>query len=448
MDESTIQALLRAPLHKFAPEDWPDWYARVAGLLQSDQADIRASAVERLCMAAFWAEHWPAQGKRTTDETKRQRAAWLTGLIEEASRAHPDVIRLFLHQLRYQGDDAPFAEIILSWLRGLRDRQPAELPLDHIEGTIVLFGGIEPWSGQGLPPILDHASDYVRACAAHRLGRAGHGESEDGSYDAQFIAELTDKELARPGIAGPWWSATGTGLSDFDGLGFDPVDWMLGIIERRHGPEPEDMPFNGIDFHIHELAAGNPEAIRRLIAAGHTDIALMAATEIRDLVPAMTPLLCELAEHADARYALPAQIHLAHYHAVLHPRADPARIRHLPNWREGVDVFVIRYGEPDRFGYRAVIFPRDETLLDDARAWALVDAALPPELRGDLARNPLARYDKEPAPYQLGRDELRSYASGANIKLVGAIEGQGWRRVELSPGRLQMRGEPWNWPGG
>lgn len=443
MDENTAQSLLNAPLHIFQPEDWPSWYEGVSRLLEHDDAGMRAAAVERLSMAALWAEHFLPQSRSRTDDERRERAAWLTALVDRAGRSHADVTLCFLDALRHKGDDKPFSKAITPWLRGLLDRQPADVPRDRIEGAIVLVGGIEPWDGL-LPPILDHPSAYVRACAAHWLGRTGHGQDGDGLFDPRFIADLTARELARPGIAGPYWSATGLTPSDFDGSGFDPVDWMLGIIERRNGPEPGDMPFNGIDFHIHELAAGNPQAIGRLIDAGRADLVIMTATEIRDAVPAMEPLLCKLADDPDPRIAVPAQVHLAHYHGLIHPRADPQRIRPVPDWRDGARVFVIRHGEPGRFGEQAVVFPDGRAAFDDAQARSVIDAALPPEARGDLARHYLDDPDAEPAPYRLGRDEMRSYVSGANVTLVGALDGPGWRRIDIAPGRMDARGDLWN----
>ena len=443
MDEKTAQSLLDASLYTFQPEDWPGWYAGIAELLGHDEANIRAAAVERLTMAALWAEHFLPQSSSRTDEARLARAAWLTEVLDRASSRHPDVTRFFLNELRHKGDEKPFPQVLVPWLRGLLDRTPAGLSRDRVEGAIVLIGGIEPWQGSPLPPMIDHQSDHVRACVAHVLGRTGYGQDEDGSFDDRLITELTASELARPGIAGPYWSATGLTRSDFDGSSFDPVDWMLGIVERRSGPEPKDLPFNGIDFYIHELAAGNPEAIGRLIDAGRPDLVIMAATEIRDAVPAMTPLLRKLADHPDPGVAVPVQIHLARYYGILHPRADPNRIRPLPDWREGVEVFVIRHGESGRYSDQAVIFSDDGTVLDDAAARAVVDEALPPAVRGELARNPMDMPDAEPAPYQLGRDQLRSYASGANVTLIGALGGPGWRRIEISPGCLKPFGEIW-----
>ncbi len=446
MDDKTIQLLLTAPLHKFQPDDWPDWYERVAPLLKRGDANVRAAAMERLSMAVFWAEHSLSPGKPgATDDAKRRRAAWLLGLVDEASRTHPDVGIFLLDQLRYKGDEPPFIEVILPWLHALQKQQPAGVPLEKVEGAIVLMGGLGRWGKSLLPPLLDHESDYVRACAAHMLGRAGCGDTGNGRCNADFIAGLTAKELARPGIAGPFWSAAGMTPGDFSELvGLDAVEWMLGIIERRKGAEPGCMPFNGIDFHIHELAADNPGAIRRLIAAGRVDLALMAATEIRDEAAGMGPLLEELGAHADPGVAVPAQIHLARYHGILHPRADRGRIRLLPNWRAGARVLVIRYREPGRLRSQAIFFPDGLAAFDDEQAWSIVDKALPPQVRGELARHYLDTGDARAAPYRLGRDEMRSYASGAHVTLTGALDVPGWRRIEISPGWLDALWGHWS----
>lgn len=440
MDHTSPEAPLKAPLHRFSPQDWARWYPRLAGLLEADDAGIRHSAAERLCMAVFWSEHARAGAARgAAADAARRRAAWLTDIVERASRRHPDLLTAFLGHLRWHGDKEPFPEVLLPWLRDLRQRCPPDVPVEKIEGVTILIGGLDPWEGSRLPPAFDHPSDYVRACAAHMLGRIGFGEAEDagrGLLDRDFLAELTARELERPGIAGPFWSSFCFSPSDYDDLGFDPLEWMLEIVERRNGPEPAGLPFNGIDFHIHELAASSPEAVRWLIAAGRDDLAAMAATEIRDEVPAMAPVLLELGNHADPGIAFAAQVHLAHYHGKLHPRADLSRIRHLPDWRPGAEAFVIRSGHAGRFADQAVFFPRDRAVFDDAEAWSIVDAALPPELRGELARHYLDSHDAAPAPCRLGRDELRTYASGANVDLRGAVDGPGWRRLEIYGGRL------------
>jgi hypothetical protein len=157
----------------------------------------------------------------------------------------------------------------------------------------------------------------------------------------------------------------------------------------------------------------------------------MAATDIHDEVAGMDQVLYDLADQVDPGLAVQAQIHLANYYRLLHPRADQGRIRHLSGWRAETEVFVIRYGEPGRYIDKMVIFPSGDALFDDIEAWSLIDAALPPDQRGGPARHYLAPYAK-PAPVRLGRDELRRYTSGSEIRMIGAREGRGWRRIEIS----------------
>lgn len=425
------QELLKAPLHAFGPEDWVNWYPRVAKLLEADDAGNRAAAVERLAMAVFRAES--PSPHSTPDEARRQRLDWLTDLIESAAQRHPEVLTLFLGQLRYHGDDREFADALLAWLHALQEKQSPGPQQDHIEAAKILIGGLAPWTGSILPPLLDHPSDHVRACAACVLGRSGQGfDEEDDHSDRAFFTALTEKEIERPGIAGPYWSGTGLMYGDWHELDFDVVEWMLDIIERRRGPEPENMPFNGIDFHIHELAAGDPQAVRRMIAAGRLDLAVMTATELQSRVEVMIPVLSELSEIDDQRIAAQAQIHLTHFYGILHHRTDPERIRCLENWQEGACAFVIRYGEPRRDNGQLVIFPTRDGGFSDDEATAIIDQAISPDLRGKLQRHYLAAYNAEPAPYRLGGDELRSYASGANIKLVGSDDRPGWQRIDIS----------------
>lgn len=438
MDKTASKSLLKAPLHQFKAKDWPDWYEGVAALVEAEEAETRAAAVERLAMAVFWSEYSQVyDDSEAAIAAKLERARWLLGVVDKGAQRHEDVIAVFLHELRYKGDGEPYPQVILPWLRHLLSRSAGPLA-ERVEGLIILIGGIGDWDGVGLPEILDHPSNHVRACAAHVLGRMGAGESQDADgpyFDADFIAALTAKELERPGIAGPYWSSTGFLQSDFDNLGFEPLAWMLDIIEQRQGPEPRDLPFNGIDFHVHELAGDHPDAVRRLWRAGRSDLAAMAATEIRAVVPGMEAVLIALGNDAEAEIALAAQLHLAAYYGALHPKADAARIRYVPDWRPGLDAFVIHYGELGSSRGSGIFYPRGRAVLDDVEAWAAVDAALPEAERGAIGRHYLAAHDAAPGPYQMGADLLYSFESGARVELIGRRDGDGLIRVDVSPGR-------------
>jgi len=180
MEENATQALLKAPLHQFTPEDWSAWYPRIASLLAQQDAAVRDAAVERLATATFWAEH-SSQGRPrdVLAEAERRRTIWLIDVVDKASHHHPDVLLSFLKVLRHQGDRPPFVEVLLPWLHELARKSATGILLERIEGAIVLVGGLDAWDEADLPAVLDHSSDYIRACAAHMMGRAGHGQNEE-----------------------------------------------------------------------------------------------------------------------------------------------------------------------------------------------------------------------------------------------------------------------------
>ncbi|CEJ12684.1 hypothetical protein BN1110_02984 [bacterium YEK0313] len=446
MEETSFQLLRDAPLHRFTPAEWTGWYPRVAAHLAGEDPATRAAALERLVMAVFRAEPGTLSGPER-DAHARDRAVWFLETLAAAQRRHPELLAAFLEHLRWHGDDEPFPAVLLPWLRALRAQRLPEVPGDRIDAAELLIGGLA-WTDRGdLPALFDHASDYVRSCAACMFGRQGlaYGDGDQDVMDPDIIDRLTAKELERPGLAGPFWSGC-MFFGDYDGFGRDPVAWMLDIIERRNGPEPADMAANGIDFHIHELAAGDPAAIRRLARSGRTGLALMAATEIHDAVPAVAPVLRELAGHADRDIAWGAQAHLARYYGEAHPAAPPERLKYLPGSRLGVDALVIRYGEAPRWSDLAVFFPSGRDAFDTDEAWSVIDAAMPPEARGDIEKHPLARHDDGAGPVRVARNEHRSYAH-CQIVLSGEPEAQRWQRIEMGARHRSDHWRPFQWGG-
>lgn len=161
------------------------------------------------------------------------------------------------------------------------------------------------------------------------------------------------KEIIRPGIAGPFWSDIQFG---YDGP-IDVTEWMLDILERRQGPEPSDMPYNGLDFYLHELCDGSLNAIARMLKSGHKALALETATETHGVVAGMKDMLLDLGDDADLVFAHGAWEHLARYYQCLHPKATQcAEIQHYPQWALGADAFVIRQGGGDTFRDLMIIY--------------------------------------------------------------------------------------------
>lgn len=438
-DPQAFWQLREAPLHAFGPEDFARYYPQMAGWLAHDDPAIRAAAVERLCMAVFRSE--PMKPDRPRDDAKAlDRLAWLLNEIEVAALVHPDILAAVLAQLRWHGDDAPFSGPVTAWLDRLADDRRFAVPLERITAAKVLVGGFG--TGEAARPallaLLDDPSDCVRACAANRLA-----ETFDIGPDLAFVETLKAKEIARPGIFGPFWGAWDPAP---DALPVDAATYLLDIIARRSGPEPADMPFNGVDFHLHEVAGDSADIVGRLIALGHHGTALLTATEMDHVVNGMAAHLETLGALDEPAIARPAQMHLAQVYRTLHPRADPQRLRHLPNWQPGAEAFVMRQGTEAHWRDVVVLHPAEPgATFDDATAWRLIDLALPPEVRGVEVRHKLSVAEAPTLALVFGPHEDHAFASGARVNLTGDPEARRWQRVTLIGSGLQKRWAPLDW---
>ncbi|CAH0269726.1 hypothetical protein [Roseomonas sp. CECT 9278] len=440
-DPAAFETLARAPLHEMRGAAWDAFLPAVAAWLDHADPTIRARAAERLAMAVFWAEASSVIQARNAGQTLPHdpagRLAWLLGVINAAQARHPDVIGAFLDSLRFHNLDEPMRGPLLGWLDALRDAPPPGLDPARAEGIAVLvrpFDADDAADVARLVALLDHPSAYLRACAARRLS----GQEGRAIDVAAIFALVTQKEIARPGIAGPFWSDWQYARED---LPFDPADWMMDILERRAGPEPDGMPFNGIDFHLHEICDHAPDAVRRMIRGSHGALAIETATEARGVVPGMEPVLRDLAAHPDAAIRQRARFHLAYFYAVtLPPEPGAPLIRHWPDWEADAQAFSFHQG-PANQAWCAVIHPREPgARWTDARAWALADRALPPGLRGALVAHPLDfAQPADPAPFRLGDALMRRFAAGASIDMQGDPDAGTWARIEIGAVSLGAR---------
>lgn len=243
--------------------EWDAYYAKMAPHTEHDNFRIRDSAIERLCMAVFRSEPMRAPYRERDFDAMLKRALWLRGVIEAAAARHADVKSAVVGHMRYHGDDEPFAPMVVNWFRDWLDEETDAELRDQIRGVIVLHEPQEDSQSSlaHLIALLDDPSDYVRACAAKMLGEC----PERLMPPTEIFGLIAAKDIARPGVAGPFWSArrwTNDGAPD-------PAEWMLNILARRSGPEPDNLPFNGVDFHLHELCDHSPRQVARMIDLGH-----------------------------------------------------------------------------------------------------------------------------------------------------------------------------------
>jgi hypothetical protein len=435
-------ALRNADLSEMSGAEWDFYYSALAPWLSHDDPEIRKQALERLSMAVLWAESSSHRRSRREDSVRTDIASarldWMIQLIDLAHNAHNDVIPTFLDELRFKGHDEPFRSGLIPWLERLQKSPPTGVEPGVAEGTLVLmrhFEDEDPDAMAAFIALLDAPHAYVRACAARRIGTFVDSENA-----ASIFALIGEKELSRPGVAGPFWSEW-HGMRDAAPI--DVVEWMMDLLERRHGSPPTDLPFNDIDFYLHELCDHSPATVQRMIDGNHLHLAVMTATETNGVVEGMEPILRKLGNNPDQSVSGPARFHLASYYRFLHPGATDGSIQHRPDWSPDADLFSFHWGK-ERHLWFVVIYPKlKDATFDDAQAWKLVDLLLPPDLRGHLVRHELDWPNSNPPkPFRLGNTVSSRFSSGANLTLTGHPESQSWTRIEIGGGQLRDRWKP------
>jgi hypothetical protein len=441
-DLQTFAALEQNLLTDMSGSEWDAYYITMKPWLLNANADIRKRAIDRLCTAVFFAKRHSYAGSHEGSEShsynQYERIAWLLDAVDAAHAHHADIIPLCLNHLKYQGSGDAQDPVTL-WLERMSKASPAGVDPGMIEGTILLrqaFDEDDPTDVARRVALLDHPSNYVRACAARSMSVL----EGDALNAADMFALIKEKEILRPGIAGPYWSEWGFCRED---VPIDPIEWMMDILERRSGPEPNDMSFNGIDFYLHEICDHSPEMVLRMMKGGHFNLALETATESNGVVPGMEPVLRQLADHSDHNIRNRSQFHLAHHYRFLHPEAEERGvIQRWPNWSPDAEVFSFHYGENNALWF-ITVYPRDVGgHFADTLAWSLMNKAMPPDLRGDIDFHPMD-FSKEspPTPYRSCDKMMWRFTSGATLEMRGDPDDKIWSRIDIGGAHL---GKSWN----
>lgn len=322
-----FQRLRDIDLSVIACDEWDAYFAAMAPWLISDDSSTREQAVERLCMATFSTEPRlvPYRKPNAADDARSlAHLAWLLERITAAHAVHRDVIPAFLDRLRWHGERPPFGAALVSWLAAIEANPPVGVVAERAFGACVLVRPFADWEEAAyvLIPMLDTHSTYARACAARRLSNIANDEST-GPSEQDLTALIVEKELIRPGVLGPFWGER------LDYSNPQETLWLFDILERRQGPAPGDLPFNDIDFYLHELCACRPALVRRMIDHGFVKLAWLTATEIAGPVEGMEPILRELAQNEDRCIAASAAKHLANQYG---PDAPRPQVSHPEGW--------------------------------------------------------------------------------------------------------------------
>jgi hypothetical protein len=300
-------------------------------------------------------------------------------------------------------------------------------------------GGPTP---EELTRALDDLEPMVRAYAARGLGRLyAEADSEPEPPLAERVAAITARELARPGIAGPFLSPWyDHGLDEFErrsGRGVE--EWLLTILAGRSGPEPDTLPCsNGIDFFAHERLAGRADAVERLVELGEVRLAVETATEIDEPIAELLPVLRRLAADPDDDVARAAAWHLACAYRELAPAGEERGWVARRMLSSGAELLAApltpRAGEAASAAGRmssVAIFPPVGATFDDAGAEAAELEVLSPAARGELATFGMPGDGATPGPFRHGRSELRRFRSGALVERRGDVEARRWDRLRI-----------------
>ncbi len=311
--------LRQTPLHELSLAELTAFCLAAADWLGYDEQWIRDDVAERLATAVMWERHWGEGPDVPPPAHYVERVDWLLQTIETANQRHPDILPSFIRHLRYRSPSKELTPRVLAWLDQLERQPPTGLDINLVLGTRILLTPPAPdWSEQAAVwiALLEHPSDWVRGCAAIMLG--DRAEDAAPPRRADLFALIGEKEVARPGIAGPFWSSSHAGGEWADAAWANTVTpWMMDLLERRNGPPPpyEGMPSNDIEFFLHELCSTSPAMVDRMLVGGFTELALMTATEVHGPIPGMQSRLETLAQNPDREIAAAAAAHLERYYA-------------------------------------------------------------------------------------------------------------------------------------
>lgn len=309
--------LREAPLHAYGAAQWLTYDPAMIAFLTHPRADIRAMAIERLAMATL---HWDY---RHTDDAKQKnkvlpiRVERLLNAITAAHATYTDVIPEFLRNLRWHGDDPHIAPQLLRWLAEVESASPPVADPGMIRGTHILIAPPLQEDAQQTDQwiaYLDDPSDWVRGCAARKLASV-IDDDENDNHDKKLVALIAAHEIARPGVAGPFSGEFYSGCA-YGPWGDAPsmAEWMMDLLERRHGPAPGDMPFNDIDFFLHELCSTSPAMMQRMLDGGFVYLAYLTATEELHAVEGVKPILEQLTRVDHQQIAAAAANHLKRHY--------------------------------------------------------------------------------------------------------------------------------------
>lgn len=447
-----LEDLWRFPFHEERerePERWDRLFAVLMRLLGHDDARVHDLAYHH-ARIAMGLQRGPGWGKQTAEDRARlvaRRTAELLPALAPLVRGGAMSLLRCTDDLVHVEDlaDLEPQKIYREWIASFEDD-----PALALAARIAYLDGRGPWesAGESLLGCLDHADDMVRAYAARALGQRYLNDAAKLTPPLrEVVAMLTQKELERPGVAGPFFSNwyADAGIQEFERLGGVKIEeWFCTILANRKAAEPDTLPCsNGIDFFAHEVFGGRPGYVRRLLDMGHEELAVQAATEFDERIDGMEPLLVELADREDAEVCRLAAWYLAYDYRFLHPAGERRGFVGKRTLDGGnADLFINLFPRPDggSYAYSAVLYPPLGETFDAAAAAASLELVLPESMRGELLPYGIPGDDGKPGLYIYGRSANARYRCGALVELRGDVAAQRWERL-----RILWHGPPGAW---
>ncbi|QQR80633.1 MAG: hypothetical protein IPJ69_00235 [Deltaproteobacteria bacterium] len=427
---------------------WERLFSILLSLLLSEFNDISNLAYHYLFIALHL-ENGSTHGCSTQDKEqylmsfKKRMISCLPALQEKLKKDQSSERFLkLIDELAYAEElhDCPPILEVARWIEDLKEDDFSLIVNNNsllIVEIVYLLSRI-PWKDakQKLMLYLDHENTLVRAYAARVLGRFYNKAGTKGLEPPlhQMIKTITDKEIKRPGIAGPFFSPY---FSDMDlnvfekAAGLKTEDWLMKIILERKDSEPNTLPCaNGIDFFAHEILARNAGYIQKLIVDGKKHLALQAATEINQKIDELEPILMELGNDENLDICRRACWHLSYNYQILHPEGAKRGFVKKVLFNKGSEVFINFSKENFSSPYSAILYPQKKNFLNDVEGWHFVDTIFPAAMRGELIPHP-ASIQKEAGVYILGEEALYAYRNGALVSFAGDVKNKLWQQVTV-----------------
>ena len=322
-------------------DDWQSFMNDGIELLNHPEEQMKEYAVERM-QKALWSEN--VQKHRQPGFVPTAAEQRLPPILDAVAKQDSREM-LLLRFIKWASFSDEQKEVLSHWLTSANAKG-----LLSADGFAIAKVQSEMFSKTDwneaksfLEPFFDHPNDLLRAAAAFAFGEM-YGEGADGLPPLdETMQKVKDWEINRPGFAGAFIGPLLYEVNDDGCVARSDInlpDWMLEIIAKRKGDEPNVPFYNGIDFHAHELLSHSPESVRKLIDFGSESVAAMAATKIDQPIAGMQELLEELVGSSDDFVSRVCSWRLANSYRRMHPEAERRGYVQLAA-REDVDIFLV-----------------------------------------------------------------------------------------------------------